>query len=168
MPYNNISAELSPQDLADIQAAIETIASKLPFLVNLTAAERRQLFKMGDKSLAFVNNSIVAARQNQEIMPSSFDLPELNRDFELAKALNDVLSNLKKITEEVDDTLIAVGSEAMRSSLNIYDYVKAAAKHQPGLKSVAEQLGERFKAIGETNRRNRRQAAAKANDMAEG
>ena len=161
MSYNNISAELSPEVLAKIDEAIATIKDNLPFLIHLTSAERRQLFKMGDKSLGFVGNSIVAARQNQEILPSSFDLPELNRDFELAKALNEVRTNLKKITEEVDDTLLAVGSEAMRSSLNIYDYVKAAAKHQPGLKSVAEQLGERFKSIGETNRRNRRQAAAK-------
>jgi hypothetical protein len=164
MPYNNISAELSAQDLADIQTAVDTIQSKLPFLINLTVAERRQLFKMGDKSLAFVSNSIVAARQNQTIMPVSFDLPELTRDFELAKALSNVLSNLKQITEEVDDTLLAVGSEAMRSSLNIYDYVKTAAKHQPGLKTVAEQLGERFKAIGQTNRRNRRKATEKTSD----
>jgi hypothetical protein len=161
MSYQNISAQLNEQDLATIEAAMETIKNHLPFLVNLTAAERHDLFKMGDKSLAFVSNGIVAARQNQEILPSSFDLAEFTRDFELAQALNDILGRLKQLTEEVDDTLLAVGSEAMRSSLSVYDYVKAAAKHQPGLKGVAEQLGERFKAIGQTNRRNRNIRAAK-------
>ncbi len=38
-------------------------------------------------------------------------------------------------------------SEAMSSSLTVYDYVKTAAKKTPGLKSLAEQLGDRFKAI---------------------
>jgi hypothetical protein len=47
----------------------------------------------------------------------------------------------------VDDTLLAVGSEAMNNSLTVYDYVKTAAKKTPGLKTIAEQLGERFKAI---------------------
>lgn len=28
-----------------------------------------------------------------------------------------------------------------------YDYVKTAARRSPGLKSVADQLGERFKAL---------------------
>lgn len=32
-------------------------------------------------------------------------------------------------------------------SLTVYDYVKTAAKKTPGLKTLAEQLGERFKAI---------------------
>ncbi len=54
---------------------------------------------------------------------------------------------MRQITEQVDDTLLAVGSEAMSSSLTVYDYVKTAAKKTPGLKTVAEQLGERFKAI---------------------
>lgn len=51
------------------------------------------------------------------------------------------------MTEQVDDTLLAVGSEAMSSSLTVYDYVKTAAKKTPGLKILAHQLGERFKAI---------------------
>lgn len=42
---------------------------------------------------------------------------------------------------------MAVGSEAMGSSLTVYDYVKTSAKKTPGLKTLAEQLGERFEAI---------------------
>ena len=148
MPYHNISAQLSDRDMADIKAAIATLEAKLPFLVNLTATERRNLYKMGDKSLGFVNNSVIAAQQNQTILPQAFDLPEFERDYALAQDLIDIRTSLRQITEKVDDTLVAVGSEAMRSSLSVYDYVKAAAKHQPGLKALAEQLGERFKALG--------------------
>jgi hypothetical protein len=54
---------------------------------------------------------------------------------------------MRQLTEQVDDTLLAVGSDAMTSSLTVYDYVKTAAKKTPGLKTIAEQLGERFKAI---------------------
>ncbi|MDZ8240671.1 MAG: hypothetical protein RMZ69_26545 [Nostoc sp. ChiQUE01a] len=148
MAYQNITGSLSPQDIQEIKAALQKVQQKLPFLVTLSADERRKLVKMGDKSLAFVNNSITAAQSNREILPATFDVDELVRDYQLASALTELLISMQQLTEQVDDTLMAVGSEAMTGSLTVYDYVKTASKKTPGLKTVAEQLGERFKAIG--------------------
>lgn len=131
----------------EIKAALEIIQQKLPFLITLSVEERRKLFKMGDKSLAFVNNSLTVAQSNRDILPASFDLDEFVRDYQLAATLTELLLGLRQMTEQVDDTLLAVGSEAMSSSLTVYDYVKTAAKKTPGLKILAQQLGERFKAI---------------------
>ncbi|BAY90718.1 MULTISPECIES: hypothetical protein [unclassified Tolypothrix] len=147
MVYQNITGSLSPQDIQEIKASLQTIQQKLPFLVTLSNEERRRLLKMGDKSLAFVNNSVTAAQSNRDILPASFDVEELVRDYQLATALTELLTSIRQLNEQVDDTLLAVGSEAMTSSLTVYDYVKTAAKKTPGLKTVAEQLGERFKAI---------------------
>ncbi len=147
MSYQNISAKLSPTDLADIKAALATIEAKLPFLVNLTVEERRKLFKMGNKSLSFVSNSLTAAQSNPGILPASFDLAEFDRDYQLAASLTEVHLRLQQLTEKVDDTLVAVSSEAMNSSLTVYEYVKTAAKKTPGLKTISDQLGERFKTL---------------------
>ena len=147
MAYQNITASLSPEDMQQIKAALQTIQKKLPFLITLSTEERRRLFKMGDKSLAFVNNSLTAAQSNPDILPASFDLEEFVRDYQLAATLTELLIALRQLSEQVDDTLLAVGSEAMSSSLTVYDYVKTAAKKTPGLKRLAEQLGDRFKAI---------------------
>ena len=147
MPYQNVSATLDDADIQEIKTALQTIEQKLPFLITLTADERRKLFKMGDKSLTFVSNSLTAAQSNPDILPASFDLEEFRRDYQLITTLTDIFFRLQQLTEKVDDTLMAVSSEAMSSSLSVYDYVKAAAKKTPGLKTVAEQLGERFKAI---------------------
>ena len=147
MSYQNIAAALSPQDIQEIKAALQTVQKKLPFLITLSTEERRKLVKMGDKSLAFVNNSDTAAQSNREILPATFDVEELVRDYQLATALTELLISVQQLAEQVDDTLMAVGSEAMTSSLTVYDYVKTASKKTPGLKTVAEQLGERFKAI---------------------
>jgi hypothetical protein len=147
MAYQNIAASLSPQDIQEIKAALQTVQQKMPFLITLSTEERRKLVKMGDKSLAFVNNSITAAQSNREILPATFDVDELVRDYQLAATLTELLISMQQLTEQVDDTLMAVGSEAMTSSLTVYDYVKTASKKTPGLKTVAEQLGERFKAI---------------------
>ncbi|MEP0929277.1 hypothetical protein NC974_19455 [Leptolyngbya sp. SLC-A1] len=134
--------------MAEIKGAIAVIQNNLPFLINLTPDERRKRIKMGDKSLAFVRNSVTATQNNPDIVPGKFDIAELNRDYQLTVALSEVLGLLEQLTETVDDTLLAVGSESMTGSLLVYDYVKTAARHSPGLKSVADQLGERFKAMG--------------------
>lgn len=147
MAYQNITANLKEADIKEIKAALQTIQQKLPFLITLSVEERRKLFKMGDKSLAFVNNSLTVAQSNRDILPASFDLDEFVRDYQLAATLTELLLGLRQMTEQVDDTLLAVGSEAMSSSLTVYDYVKTAAKKTPGLKILAQQLGERFKAI---------------------
>lgn len=147
MGYSKVNAKLTEEDVAEIKQAIALIDDKLPFLINLSQEERRRLFKMGDKSLGFVNNSVTAAQSNRDILPSSFDVEAFVSDYRMVNMLNDLLIELRQLSEKVDDTLIAIGSETMTNSLAVYDYVKTAAKNRPGLKHLAEQLGERFKAI---------------------
>ena len=147
MADQKIAGTLSPEDIQEIKAALQIIAQKMPFLIALTAQERRKLFKMGDKSLAFVNNSVNVAQSNREILPASFDIEEFIRDYQLATTLSELLISMRQLSEQIDDTLLAVGSEAMIGSLTVYDYVKIAAKKTPGLRTVAELLSDRFKTI---------------------
>ena len=100
-----------------------------------------------------MRDSVTVTQTNPEVVPSNFDSAEFARDYQLTADLTEVLSLLEQLTEKVDDTLLAAGSESMMSSLLVYDYVKTAARHSPGLKSVAEQLGERFKSMGRRGRR---------------
>jgi hypothetical protein len=147
VPYQDINATLSEADLQDIKQALSIIQQKLPFLITLSAEERKRLYKMGDKRLSFVQNSLNAAQSNRNILPASFDLDGFTNDYRLATNLSELLMLMHQLTEQVDDTLLAVGSEAMSSSLTVYDYVKTAAKKTPGLKVISEQLGTLFKAI---------------------
>ncbi|MGV0027577.1 hypothetical protein [Phormidesmis priestleyi] len=146
MSVKEVNANLSDADLQEIKRAIDTIQNKLPFLMTLSAEERKQLYKLGDKRLPFVQNSLNAAQNNRNILPASFDYDGFANDYRLATTLTDLRMRLRQLTEQVDDTLLAVGSEAMVSSLTVYDYVKTASKKTPGLKAIAEQLGNLFKA----------------------
>ena len=147
MSYQDLNVTLSDADRQAIKQAIATIQQKLPFLITLSADERKRLYKMGDKRLAFVQNSLNVAQSNRNILPASFDLDGFSNDYQLSADLTELLMLLNQLTEQVDDTLMAVSSEAMSSSLTVYDYVKTAAKKTPGLKAIAEQLGSLFKAI---------------------
>nr|VFJ53892.1 MAG: hypothetical protein BECKFW1821B_GA0114236_101623 [Candidatus Kentron sp. FW] len=148
MPYQNIDASLSPEDIKAIKAAFQTIQEKLPFLVNLTPKERRSLFKTGVDSVSFIENALNAAQDHPDILPATFKTEELKSDVALFSVLTDIGTIAASVASEIDDTRLAVGSEAMEKGTQVYNYVKTAAKTTPGLKPVADQLGQRFKKAG--------------------
>jgi len=144
MPYQNINATLSPADLQAVKDSFAAILGKLPFLVNLTASERKGLLKTGPGSLSFVQNASSAAQNNPTIFPASFNTADFQKDVDLLATLTELGTLASSLASRIDDTRLAVGSEAMQQATQVYNYVKTAAKNTPGLKPVAEQLGERF------------------------
>jgi hypothetical protein len=148
MPYQNIDATLAPADVTAVKAAFATILSKLPFLVNLTSAERQAITKIGPNSLSFVQNAAGAAEANSKIFPDSFDSLGFQRDVELFTTMTELQTLAESVASQFDDTRLAVGGEAMQAAIQTYNYVKTASKTEPGLKPVAQQLGERFKNMG--------------------
>lgn len=147
MGYQNIDAVISAADLQAVRDAFETIVQKLPFLVTLTAEERR-LFKAGSDSLSFVEKALTTAKDYPTILPASFDNAGFKKDVELFAALTELNSLAASVVSQIDDTRMAVGREAIQEGSQVYKYVQAGAKTTPGLKTVADQLGERFKRAG--------------------
>jgi hypothetical protein len=143
MADNRISASFSQSDRLAVMQAIATIREKLPFLVGLTIEERKSLPKLGDKSRAFVARALEVGTQNPDFLPRSFDLYEMRRDVELFEALYPVLLSLTQLQELVDDTVMAVGSEAYAAGLIVYNYAKASGKGT-GLDAVVDEMGRRF------------------------
>jgi len=143
MTTNQISATMTQADRDAVLAAVATIKEKLPFLMDLTPEQRKSLPKMGDKSQAFVNKSLEVATQNPDFLPRSFDLEEMKRDVELFQALYSVFLSLTQLQELVDDTVMAVGSDAYAAALVVYNFAKASGKGS-GLDAVADEMGKRF------------------------
>ncbi|MFB2769729.1 hypothetical protein ACE1AT_10635 [Pelatocladus sp. BLCC-F211] len=138
-----ISSTLSQTDRDALLKAIATIKEKLPFLIDLSAEERKALPKMGDKSRAFVSKALEVATQNPEFLPRSFDLEEMRKDVQLFEALYPLLLSLTQLQELVDNTCLAVGSEAYAAALQVYSYAKTSGQGS-GLNAVVDQMGQRF------------------------
>ena len=143
LPDNRISASLSQADQQAVLAAVNTIREKLPFLVDLTPEERHVLPKMGDSSRGFVSQALNVATQNADILPRSFDLDEMRKDLELLAALQPIMTALSQLSELVEDTHMAVGSEAYTSALFIYQCARSAGKGS-ALDGALDALGQRF------------------------
>jgi len=143
MPDTHVSATLSQADHQAVLDAVNTIRQKLPFLVDLTSDERRTLLRMGDKSRGFVTQALTVAEQNEDILPRSFDVAEMRRDVELLDALAPLMASLAQLTELVEDTYMAVGSEAYASALLVYQFARAGGKGS-ALDGALDALGQRF------------------------
>ncbi|MDZ8184503.1 MAG: hypothetical protein RMX96_06595 [Nostoc sp. ChiSLP02] len=143
MSTTRISATLSQTDRDAVLQAIKTIREKLPFLVDLSPDDRKTLPKMGDKSRAFVSKALQVAAQNPDFLPRSFNLDEMQKDVQLYEALYPVLLSLTQLQELVDDTSLAVGSEAYAAALQVYNYAKSSGQGA-GLDAVVVEMGKRF------------------------
>lgn len=141
--HNRINAILTAEDRDKILNNLAEIKTLLPFLIDLSPEDRQSLPKMGDKSRAFVGNSLELAEYDDRYLPRSFDVPEFRRDVELAEALYPISIALRQLSEFVDDTYIQVGSEAYTAALVVYQSAKRNGKGE-GLDDLLDALGERF------------------------
>ena len=146
MSQNLISAEFPESDQQATLAAIQQIQS-LSFLIGLSNSDKQSLNKMGDKSRSFVEQALSVAQQNPEMLPVRFDLSEFERDVALYQALHPVSVALSKLNELVEGTLMAVGSDAYNSALDVYAYAKLT-DGVTGLESLRTMMSNRFRGAG--------------------
>jgi hypothetical protein len=152
---NRISASLNTSDRAEVLQALTVIKEKLPFLLSLTAEERKALPKMGDRNLPFVKKALELATQNPDFLPRSFDIDELRKDVELFEAMAPLVMAFLQTQDLINDTHTVIGSEAYAAALQVYNYAKVT-DNVAGMESLVEDLGQRF------NRKSKKSAAQPA------
>ena len=148
MSYQNIDATLSAADIQAIKDAISSIEAKLPFRITLTTEERKSLFKTGSSRFSLVADAAAIAQNYPAIFPAAFDTAEFLRDFALFQQLTELKLAVDSLASQVDDTCLAVGSEAAQAALQVKDYAEAAEDTVPGLKPLAEKLRQHFDRSG--------------------
>jgi len=146
MPNDNrISAVLAPADKTTILQKITDIRALLPFLLNLTVQERKELFKLGDKGLGFDEKCKTYMANNATLVPSYVTVAEVEKDRVLRTAMLDILRELASLQEAVDDTVLTLGSEIVMADLSFYQSVRQAAKRGvAGIDVIFNDLQERF------------------------
>ncbi|HEX2956918.1 MAG TPA: hypothetical protein VHO70_08795 [Chitinispirillaceae bacterium] len=141
MSENRVSIQFTPEQLAAIEGAVNTISNILaPVCVTLTPDQRRQILKMGPSSEPIVNAANLCAQQNPQFVPSFVDAAELNKDVTVVNELTKISNIIAPIVQMVDDTRMLAGSEAMTASLPIYGSVKIAAKNNIAGAEVAYKI----------------------------
>lgn len=142
---NLVSTTLPAEDKTAIMDAIQTLVTKMPFLISLTNDQRRGGMKLGDKTVGFVDKVVDYSQSNPDFVPAYLDLTEFNNDYLLIKDLSEILRVLQPVVQNIEDTTTEAGIEALGAAMVFYNSVKSAAKQGvPGAKSIYDDLQKRF------------------------
>lgn len=142
---NLVSAEITEAVKSDIQTNISNINAALPFLLALSNEDRKGGLKLGDKTVAFIDKALDYAGSNPSLVPPYVNLAEVQKDYQLQKALIDVQQWMASLLQKIEDTRQEAGAEAYNGILGFYQAVRVAAeKNVPGARAIYEDLSKRF------------------------
>lgn len=148
MTQNLLSLELSAEDAAAINAALTDIEARLAGrLVALDAPTRRTLTKMGDKSEAFVRQTLMVLEQHPDIVPPALGLAEAQADIRAVDVLRPLMARMQRLMQRMADSEMALGSDAMNTALEGYALLKVSGRSR-GLEPLSNALSERFSRRG--------------------
>ena len=155
MNENRISIEFTAAQVKAINEAIQTLADNFqPVLIALEAEDKKNLAKIGEKSVSFVEKTGQYVETAAEFTPPFIDAAEMKKDLQAFNTLNDFLRPLQQIVRNLDDTATLCGSEALLASLAYYNSVRVAAKmNVPKAATVYDDLSQRFE--GQKAKRNK-------------
>lgn len=143
---NQISISIPDETIQNVTTKLlECKALLEPYLQGLTAQERKDLFKMGDKTVATVLKTKLYLETNPEFCPSYMDKDEFIRDATVVNQLSPITNLTAQLYQDLDDTTMLAGSDAIQSAMLYYGQVKeAASKGILSAKPIYEDLSQRF------------------------
>jgi hypothetical protein len=148
---NRISVTIDEFALAQVKGAFQTINQHLPFLLGLGPEERQKMPKMNVANKQFVQDALLAMKNNEGLFPVYLNHAELGKDLKLYEQLDELVILAQQLTEKMRDTQILAGSEAYLMALMVYKMVGVAAQSgMPGMDTIYDQLAERFENQGPT------------------
>lgn len=113
-------------------------------MLNLQSAEVMGIRKAGKEFVPFIDRCHGVVKSHPEILSGVFNMPEFDRDYQLAQDLGEAAEALAQLNEAVGHTLTAVRSDALVTALEVYSAVKSNESKVPGLNTVADTLGRYF------------------------
>ena len=142
---NRVNVTATAAQVTAVKAAFQTILTNLPFLVGLTADERKTLNAIDVNNKAFTEDAINAGVNNAALVPSYISVPNMKNDLTLFNQLDELSGIANQLCERIEDTKMLAGSEAYASALSLYkNFGSAADAGVPGADSIVEQLKKRF------------------------
>ena len=148
MNINAVNEVLTQQTIDNIAFDVEDIKNNLPFLVNLSAKQRREGFNLSSKRFNFVSMVLVSLKVEPLILPSWVDANAFENDFTLYKQLFGIENQLQAILTNITETRMQVGAEAMKSANDIYNHVHKAKDRIPGVNAIYDELKKAFPGRG--------------------
>ena len=154
---NLVSASLSAEAKAEIARNLAEIKKRLDFMTSLENTELRAIFKAGNGYAPLLDKAYAVVSENPDIMSKVFSMEEFRKDYQLYKDLGPIASQIEMLAEGARNTMIALASDTLVATLEIYQAVKQNRNKVAGLGAIADDMQVFF-----TRQRKKESAEAKA------
>jgi hypothetical protein len=147
---NDHNVSIPSDVLTELEGLFQQILAKLePYRTPLTAAERKEMAIIGDKTLAFLEKGKEFTDLYPDLVPTWSDKADFAVDFDEVHNITPVKNLADQVHEAIYNIQYVAGNEAYHWMLDFYHSAKqAAARDVPNAKIVAEELGKRFQTRG--------------------
>jgi hypothetical protein len=143
--YRKNIKSITETELLSIQSLLQQLKEKLAFTINLTPEERKQLYKVDERRVGFVENACREMDKNSSILPGFFDVQSAKDDLKLYQQLRDIEVQLEQLLDKVYDTKVQAGHQAMQASRLFYNSVQQAkASGVKGAESLHQLLKQHY------------------------
>ena len=145
MSRNNlISAAISPEQKAEVLKCLSDAQNILSFLINISAADKKRLTKMGTRSVGFVDECIATFDEFGSLLPSNLDLAEIKKDRVLQEDLMAISIKVSALHESLQDSLAALNSDLMTACNDGYAILQRSGIRDNAVKMAVERIGKRY------------------------
>ncbi|MFW5916591.1 MAG: hypothetical protein ACOCTM_03870 [Bacteroidota bacterium] len=143
---NKISNPMPEEKYQRVQKLIDALYEELDTVVlPLSEDDKKEMQRLGAKTMEFVRNSVKHAKLTPELVPSYIDVKEMEKDLLTTEQMRDISLRMEKLSNLVGDTYVLAGSELYDNSLIFYHSVKGGVKANiPGAEEAYEDLSVRF------------------------
>ena len=139
MPQNLVSLDIRADEIAAMDQAISALETLTKPFITLSADDKNALVKMGDKSVAFCQQTALVLAQNKDALPPSFDYSEMEDDLAAYAALQSRVLRIREVLAKLDDTQMALGSDVMVAASEGYALMKLFGKAE-GLSELQQAM----------------------------
>ncbi len=151
---NEIAVVIPQAELDNINSLLAQLKTAVaPYVHALTNSEIAGIAKMGDKTVAFVSKVKDYTTTNPEYVPNFMSVSDFIVDVNAVTTLSPIMKSIKQITDDLNDTMMLSGNEALVAALNYYGNVRYNANEgQASAKTIYEDLKKRFPGRGKTSK----------------
>lgn len=131
MPKDNlISLQLTAENVEQIRGILKSLEDTLkPDLVALSPTQKKDLAKVGNRMVPFINKVLQYVETNPEFVPTYLmNVAEFRIDVAAVNLLSEFYSRLNQLVGLLEDTMMLSGSEGYQSALQYYNAIKQSAK----------------------------------------
>jgi hypothetical protein len=143
MSIPNINAELTDADVLAIKTALETIFAKLPFLVDISATENEELYKMGPDAKPYVDKTKNYTDTYPVFIPQFKSKDDFLSNHKLWEQLAIFFQQTNGLSKGLEETMRVIGSQMMFFMKGYYNTAKEGVDQGAvGAGIVVADLGE--------------------------